>query len=176
MRHVGLAMVIVLAACSGQPGGQCDGTACGVDCCAAGAICVRDSTGNTSCAEACDTSSTCPASAPCCAPISSGGGACAANHAGQACMCTTGAECSSGACAPESEAALVPYVCKANDGAPYDGCGLFCGGTSCCVRDAAGNKFCAEPCSSPSECTAGASCNSYDFSNSTCSGSTACGP
>ncbi len=113
-------------------------------------------------------------------------GACCA--AGQACVsgacvavCTTGSDCASGCCAPATDASgfpVGPYVCKANDAAPYDCCnGILndCGNGYCCVLDPQGNEFCSTPCTTSASC-GGTQCNTYDFSHTTCSGPTACGP
>jgi len=155
---------------------------CGDDCCSEGSVCVEDDLGNKSCAQACTSSDQCSDSAPCCAVLQDGTSACVANasHGGQ-CRCTTGTECSSGACAPATDASgapVGPYICVPNDGAPYDGCvGAFtdCAGAYCCVADSYGNEFCAALCVSSSTC-GGAECNAYDFSHTTCGGPTACGP
>jgi hypothetical protein len=164
--------------------GICCKTPCAAQCCATGAACVQDSAGNKSCAETCTSSSQCPASAPCCGPAVEGSPpsawACLPIVSGQYCRCTVGSECSSGACAPlvDSQGNPVgPLVCKANDGASYDGCnGLltYCSDPYCCVTDGHGNDFCALPCVNSSNCGA-ASCVSYTFSKTTCSGPTACG-
>jgi len=42
------------------------------------------------------------------------------------------------------------------------------------VADANGNQFCALPCTDSSTC-GGGTCNTYDFSHTTCSGPKACG-
>lgn len=156
--------------------------ACGDDCCSAGAVCVEDQLGNKSCAQACTSSDQCSAAAPCCAVLDDGSSACVADaNAGDQCRCATGAECSSGACAPATDgsgAPVGPYICVPNDGAPYDGCvGAFndCAGSYCCVADSYGNEFCAALCVSDSTC-GGAQCNAYDFSHTTCGGPSACGP
>ncbi len=68
-------------------------------------------------------------------------------------------------------------MCKANDGAAYDGCnGLTsCAGQYCCVTDSKANKFCALQCVNDSNCGA-AHCDPYSFASSSCGGPNACGP
>jgi len=163
-------------------GGQCCSNPCGSQCCSSGSVCVTDTAGNKSCAQSCTSSSQCPAASPCCAVLTGGGAACVANGVvtGQQCRCATTTECASGCCAPMTDASgnpVGPYVCKPNDGQPYNCCfgTTVCGGNYCCVADSAGNQFCSLPCSSSSNCGA-AHCNTYDFSHTTCSGPTACGP
>ncbi len=162
--------------------GACCSTPCGSACCTSGSVCVKDSAGNQACAVSCTSGSQCPAATPCCAVLQGGGGACVGNGivTGQACICTTGAECSTGCCAPLADSSgnpTGPYVCKANDGAHYDCCvgaTVNCGGNDCCVADSHGNEFCAEPCTNNSTCGSG-HCDTFDFSHTTCSGPTACG-
>jgi hypothetical protein len=107
---------------------------------------------------------------------------------GQACilgecqtLCHFGSSCSSGCCAPALDAngqPVGPYICKSNDAQPYTCCsGVLndCGSGYCCVTDTQLNEFCAAPCTDDSTCGA-ASCTMYDFSHTSCSGPTACGP
>jgi hypothetical protein len=171
--------------------GACCANPCAAQCCAAGALCVQDGAGNKSCATACTDSTQCPASAPCCGPGSPAAEgtlpsswACLPSGfyaSGEYCRCSVSSSCSSGACAPLTDSLgnpVGPLVCKANDGAPYDGCHgalTSCGGAYCCVTDTNANEFCALPCANASNCGA-AKCNAYSFANTTCSGPTACGP
>jgi hypothetical protein len=158
---------------------------CGTTCCASGAVCVADQAGNHSCATSCTDSSQCPTDSPCCAPLTNGGSACLANGVvqGQECRCTTGSECSSGCCAPAVDSSgnpIGPYICKANDGAPYDCCegSTSCtGGTNnCCAIDSSGNYVCSAPCTNASNCGA-AKCDTLTLAAfSSCSGTTFCGP
>jgi hypothetical protein len=157
---------------------------CGTACCASTAVCFTDGAGNKSCATLCTDSSQCPTATNCCTPFTNGQSACLAFGVaqGQACRCTTSAECSSGgACAPLTDttgAPVGPFVCKPNDGALYDGCnglGTTCSGNGCCVQDTNGNYFCTTTCTNASMC-GNAKCNTYDFNKTTCSGPTACGP
>ena len=159
-------------------------TYCGSACCPAGQTCYEDSAGNPACVPTCTDSSSCPTASPCCSPLSNGQSVCIANGlvAGQECRCSTGSECSSGCCAPaidKNGSPVGPYVCKANDGQPYDCCNgsVSCSGGSnnCCVSDAQGNEFCAEPCTNDSNCGA-AHCDSLTpAALSSCSGSNFCG-
>ena len=166
-------------------GSCCQATStCGSQCCSTGSVCVADTAGNRSCAQSCTSSSQCPTANPCCAVLNNGNAACVANGvvAGQQCRCATPAECTSGCCAPMTDTSgnpVGPLVCKPNDGQAYDCCFapavLSCAGNYCCVADNAGNQFCSLPCTNGSNCGA-AHCNNYNFSHSSCSGPTACGP
>jgi hypothetical protein len=95
--------------------------------------------------------------------------------------CTTMTDCTSGCCAPATDAngdPVGPYVCKQNDASPYACCyGAlnFCGTNYCCIADPQGNEFCSVACTSSSMC-GDAQCNTYDFSHTSCSGTMACGP
>src|SRR4029079_4132384 len=120
-------------------------------------------------------------SAPCCALLTDGSGACSANpSAGEyLCRCTSRSECNA-ACGPNVDISgnpVGPNVCKANDGAPYNGCNgtVFCGSGTCCFRHEHGNLFCARQCANDSQCGA-AHCRTYDNSNTICSGNRGCGP
>jgi hypothetical protein len=151
-------------------------------CCASGEVCVDDGTEKT-CAQPCSDSSSCPAESPCCTLLPGGMSGCLPNNvnATQQCLCTTSSECTSGACAPATDASgnpVGPYVCKANDGGGYDGChGVFttCAGNYCCVEDTNSNEFCSIECTTDLDCGS-AHCNPYSFSVSSCSGPNACGP
>lgn len=183
---------------SGQTclGGSCcaTGNVCGYACCNAGQTCFDDGTGtNKRCVTACTASSQCPQAMPCCGPLDKTGKcdnsgttwACIPNNVTcngpQVCRCSVGADCQSGSCAPHVDQGTMqpigPYVCKANNGGPYNGCnGLqTCAGNTCCVTDGSGNKFCANPCTNNSMC-APAQCNTYSFASSSCTGPKACGP
>jgi hypothetical protein len=127
----------------------------------------------------CVTSKDCPGSAPCCNLV----GDCSSTET--TCTCKTGAECSSGACAPYEVTAsgsgfLDSYVCVPNDGQPYHGCATFsvsCGTGYCCFTDSLENQFCAKPCTTAADCgSVLASCNTYSSAHTTCSGTMACGP
>ena len=95
--------------------------------------------------------------------------------------CTTSAECASACCAPQLNSSgnpVGPYICKPNDGAPYDCCfGVFtdCGSGYCCFSDSNNNQFCSAPCDGPDQCGA-ASCETYGNLHTTCSGDQGCGP
>jgi hypothetical protein len=156
-------------------------TKCPTACCDGGAQCVDDGLGNLSCKKSCVTSSECPASAQCCELLKDGTGVCADGTGANLCRCTTGAECSSKACAPNIDAMsnpVGPYVCVPDDGAAYHGCNgplVTCGGTSCCFIDAQKNAICVETCTNDSQCGA-AACVTYPAKSSTCSGMLGCGP
>ena len=164
----------------GSGGAAC--TKCPTKCCDTGAVCIDDGLGNLSCKKPCTTSSQCPASAQCCEVLKNGSGVCAAATGNNVCRCTTGAECSSKACAPAQDAMgnpAGPYICVPNDGMPYNGCnGLLTScrapGT-CCFTDAKANQFCASQCTNDSQCGA-AACVTYSNANTTCGGMLGCGP
>ncbi len=166
----------VAAACSSgspEPGNQDGGSSsggssgsscaipCAGQCCDANAICVQDAAGNKSCAVRCTDTMQCPATDPCCDP-SFAGGACVPMAMATACRCTTSSQCALGACAPlvdSSQNPIGPYVCKANDGKAYDGCGGNCLGTGHCPNAAGddcynvgSNAFCGKGCSIDSDC------------------------
>lgn len=169
---------------------------CGTSCCASGTTCYDDGAGNKKCVKYCTLSSECPPDATgttCCSALDTSG---KCSNTGttwacvpygvqcsgkQICRCAVGSDCQSGSCAPHvdpnTQQPIGPYVCKNNDGGLYNGCnGLTtCSGNTCCVKDTNGNNFCANPCTNDSQCGA-AHCNTYNFSGSTCSGPTACGP
>jgi hypothetical protein len=113
-------------------------------------------------------------------PPSVDGGVPPSVDAGNSCM--TGADCPSGCCAPLASTPAAfqpvgPYVCQ-SAGACCGANGVSCPGSdavSCCVTDNNGNEFCAEPCTTSATCGA-ASCNTYSFVHTGCSGTTACGP
>jgi hypothetical protein len=169
------------AAEAGDGGGGEGGCSqlCGTTCCQSGDVCIGGS-----CVQACTAGSQCPTSAPCCAVQSNGQSGCVAATQGEACRCTTSADCTAtGCCAPLTNSAgdpVGPYVCKADDGNAYDCCtGVFttCGTNYCCVTDTNGNEFCAAQCTSSSTCGS-AHCDPFTFGTftTTCSGPTACGP
>jgi hypothetical protein len=112
----------------GEAGGSSGGsqcTRCPSTCCDAGASCVDDGSGNLSCKKDCSTNSQCPSSNPCCVLLKNGAGVCGGSSSDVLCRCTTGAECSSKACAPNIDTngnPVGPYVCVQDDGAPYHGC------------------------------------------------------
>lgn len=95
--------------------------------------------------------------------------------------CTTGGDCPTGCCAPATNAKgepVGPYICKPNDGNPYNCCSgitVTCGADTCCVADERDNKFCAKKCLDNTQCGE-ARCVDYSFTWSTCQGPTACGP
>jgi hypothetical protein len=170
---------------SGAPGeGGSGGAACNkcpTKCCDAGATCVDDGLGNLACKKTCTTNSQCPASASCCEVLKDGSGVCAVATGDNLCRCTTGAECSTKACAPNVDTQgnpVGPYVCVLNDGAAYHGCsGILtsCAAAgTCCFTDAKANQFCASQCTNDSQCGA-ASCVTYSNANTTCSGMLGCG-
>jgi hypothetical protein len=102
-----------------------------------------------------------------------------ASSGSQACRCTTGSQCSTSCCAPaaDSNNNLLGFsICQVDLGGLYECCNSTpCFGVSdCCVVDALGNQYCAEPCSSSSTCGAG-HCDTDDFSHTICSGDMACG-
>lgn len=134
--------------------------ACGATCCSAGAICIMDQAGNKACAVACQTSSQCGGSSPCCALLNNNDqtGACVPNGLA-ACRCTTGAECAmGGACAPATTNDVVShaaYICVPDDGLAWHGCngfGVTCGNGYDCWGDSRGNKFCARSCNTDAQC------------------------
>lgn len=167
---------------SGAPGegGGAACTKCPNKCCDAGALCIDDGLGNLSCKKPCASSSQCPAISPCCEVLKDGSGVCAVATGDNLCRCTTGAECSTKACAPNVDTQgnpVGPYVCVLNDGAAYHGCNgalTSCKGSDCCFTDALANEFCASPCTNDSQCGA-ASCVTYSNANTTCSGMLGCG-
>lgn len=130
---------------------------------------------------ACVTSGTCPMDSTCCLRTDGGGPSTCAPDLGvaQSCLCATGADCASGACAPAVDSSgnpTGPYVCKPDDGSPYQGCvnTASCAAPYCCVEDEKGNAFCAMPCTSDATCGSG-HCDALDFSGSSgssCTGST----
>lgn len=153
-------------------------------CCSSEQECITLTNGPTVCAQTCASSSRCPATAPCCTPVTGGAAACInADPSVTACICVGPTDCDAGCCAPLTDVngnPTGPYVCKPNDGAHYDCCyGTFtnCSGNDCCVSDGFGNEFCASPCTDSTNCTA-SRCQNYNFSAfaTTCSGPTACGP
>jgi hypothetical protein len=168
----------------GSPGGTGGSSTCtkpcGGSCCNASSICVADPSGNEFCAQDCSDSSECPSASPCCGVLSDGSSACLPNELQAFCRCTTGSQCSSGACAPLTDNNLNPigpYACVPNDGGPYNGCnGLLttCEGGFCCFGDKMGNLFCALPCQNASQC-GGAKCIPYDNSKTSCDASFGCG-
>jgi hypothetical protein len=149
---------------NGSDGGSCVTPLCNGACCASNESCYPNaSTGKMFCAEQCATdfkqTSTCGGSTSCCSPLTvptgSDGGAewsgkalCLPAAPGGACLCTTTAECSGGACTP----ALGYYTCQPNDGTVLHGCGTGCGTCHDCVTDCNGNSYCAwseQGCSTP---------------------------
>jgi hypothetical protein len=122
---------------------------------------------------------------PCGTTCCPDGYACNVESNGPQCVqtCVTGKSCSSGCCAPATNAAgdpIGPYVCKPNDQKTYHCCdGVFstCSGNDCCVADSNDNHFCARPCQNSPQCGA-ARCVGYSFDliRTTCKGPTACGP
>jgi hypothetical protein len=122
---------------------------------------------------------------PCGSACCGAGEGCGLDGSGQPlCVktCSTGADCTTGCCAPATNAAgdpVGPYVCKPNDGKAYHCCsGIFntCD-TGCCVSDARDNYICATKCTGNDQCGA-AHCVGFNFGTITtsCSGTTACGP
>ncbi len=160
-------------------------SACGANCCDTGSTCVDDGNGNLTCAQSCTDSNQCPAAKPCCAPFSPGGtgpatgAACFATGtvAGQACLCSTAAECASGVCGESSDSAGNPtglYICVANDGLPYDGCnsGVACQSGYCCVTlTGNGSSICEEPCHDASQCGTATGVECSTLTSGSCSGS-----
>lgn len=165
---------------SGSSSGSTCSVPCGANCCNANATCIQDAAGNKSCALRCADSAQCPATDPCCDP-SFEGGACVPAAMSMVCRCSTSSECATGSCSPMVDATqnpIGPYVCTQNDGAPYHGCNgslTFCSGNYCCVDDVKGNEFCALPCTNSTMCGT-ASCKTYSFSHTSCTGPSACGP
>lgn len=165
---------------SSTGGGGSPCTPCPLTCCDAGASCVDDGSGNLSCKKDCSTNSACPSVNPCCVLLKNGAGVCGGSSSDVLCRCTTGAECSSKACAPNTDAdgnPVGPCVCVPNDGAPYHGCAgvLTSCASGCCFTDKKDNQFCAAECLNDSQCGA-ASCNAYSNANTTCGGMLGCGP
>lgn len=127
-----------------------------------------------------DPFSGCPSGVEC-------GGGCCANAAevcvrdsggnvGCAPSCNSRGDCASGCCAPLGDGAgniVGPYVCQASNACCFVG---ICPGTSCCVADDNDNQFCAEECDGPADCGGASTCQTFDFSHTTCSGPRACGP
>src|SRR5258708_14293918 len=97
---------------------QCNGA-----CCDPGAICI-DNHVTKQCAKTCTSNNKCP-SAQCCTLLADGRGAClqpGTVPGGQACRCTTGVDCGSGAGAPRARAPrhpARPISCERNDGRRY---------------------------------------------------------
>lgn len=125
---------------------------------------------------ACSTAADCPPRIlPCCVD-----GQCTSGT-GDQCICLSGADCSTGVCAPavdQQGSPAGPYVCAPNDGHPYHGCrGILttCDTGYCCFTDTLDNQFCAAPCTADSQC-GDASCNTYSGKNTTCGGTLGCGP
>ncbi len=85
------------------------------------------------------------------------------------CLCTASSECTGSECAPMTDATgapLGPYLCKPDDGLPYDGCTtISCGSGFDCWTDSNGNEFCAVTCSSSSGCPGGTQCHSGTCAN-----------
>jgi hypothetical protein len=162
------------------------GQQCGAVCCGPDSACVTGSAG-ASCVKTCASNAECKDQAtPCCQLLKDGRGVCAplGSTTTQQCRCNTSADCAATACcAPALDGTgspRGPYVCKPDDGEPYDCCDgvtVTCTTDHCCVGDDAGNNFCAVPCMGPSDCSP-AECDAYTFSvlATTCSGPTACGP
>lgn len=153
---------------------------CGDTCCDATAKCLFNNPVPV-CRKRCATSSDCPTDTPCCDESTN---VCRPGSEAKQCICTTGAECESGSCAPSTDASFAtppqvtgPYICKPKDGKRYDGCGglTFCESGTCCFADSKGNQFCAEPCTSASECGSAAACVQYDASHTSCLGDRGCG-
>ncbi|MGH7434756.1 MAG: hypothetical protein ACRENE_03700 [Polyangiaceae bacterium] len=184
---------VVADAAEGGGDGGC-ANPCGGQCCSAGEGCFTDTASNKTCVLACTTSTTCPTSAPCCSPAAEGrpvipavGSFClpASSYTGQACRCTTHSDCTGNVCAPlvnASGAPVGPYVCKANDGAPYNGCGTCgCGSGYDCHNDpVAGESYCGKSCNVNADCSdSGAECcKPATCANcvTSCAGSGMCGP
>src|SRR5439155_109285 len=108
---------------------------CGMTCCNSGQICIRDASGNPTCATQCAISRDCPSAQNCCTPLedSSGGllgyGACVPYRDGLTCRCALPGDCTTHTCAPMLDRAGYPTpvtVCVANDGQPYHGCPSGC--------------------------------------------------
>jgi hypothetical protein len=140
---------------------------------------VNDGTGNRVCAQTCTSSKQCPAAKGCCALLADGkSGACFANNtvAGQSCLCTTEAECTSKSCGETVNSAGNPGgagICVANDGKPYHGCNgsVACAAGYCCypVGDTA-NNICLLPCLNNTQCGGSATCQKLP-TGGTCNGS-----
>jgi hypothetical protein len=169
-------------------------------CCSAGAVCLDDGLGNKKCAAGCTDSAQCPSTAPCCGPSAEGlcgsmgsTWACMPMSlcAGQVCRCATTAGCGKaggGVCAPFVVAGnpVGPYVCAANDGAAYHGCGGNCLGTVRCPSaggddcyTVGGNTFCGKGCAVDGDCAAsGVCCKPATCGNCVngCKGAGVCGP
>ena len=99
--------------------------------------------------------------------------------------CVTGKDCTSGCCAPATNVSgdpVGPYVCKPNDGRPYDCCNgiaVSCTSPACCVTDANDNSFCAPMCTGNGQCGAARCIGGFTFTSnpfSSCKGPLACGP
>lgn len=131
---------------------------------------------------ACTTSGSCPMDSNCCLRTNDGGPSMCMQdpQVAQSCLCATGADCASGSCAPAVDSSgnpTGPYVCKPDDGSPYQGCvgTASCTAPFCCATDGKGNQFCAMPCTSDSTCGSG-HCNAVHFTGTSCAGSAkACG-
>jgi hypothetical protein len=164
------------SSCPSAPGTQLCSPKCDT-----GSICVPSLNG-ARCLPKCTTSSQCPSTVPCCVFTADGQSYCDGADSSHECRCTSGSECSTGACAPFTDIIGTPsgpYVCVANDGQAYHGCsGLLtsCGAGYCCFTDGKQNQFCSKPCASSTECGAGAACNPYSNENTTCAETLGCGP
>jgi hypothetical protein len=98
------------------------------------------------------------------------------NQLGCAPSCVSSGDCSTGCCAPlvDGSGNLVgPYVCQDSNVC----CNArICPGSTCCVTDGNDNEFCAQPCTDQSACSGDTTCQTFDFSHTTCDGPKACGP
>jgi hypothetical protein len=144
--------------------------ACPTVCCGSNSLCVTDNAGNMNCAIKCTTSNDCAqndAAHPCCNLLSGGVSACVGYSAGATqCLCQDNSECTgftgNTACAPVIDASGNPIgttlACRPDDGQVYDGCntvGCLGGASNCCVKDGAGNQYCARPCTATGQCGGG---------------------
>jgi hypothetical protein len=167
---------------AGGPGGgsagiepMCD-VPCGDACCGIGDVCLEPPLATPStCARECVANSWCTdASAPCCALLPDGSGACTADDSPlHVCRCAGDNDCPDGTCAPyyQDGEPQGPNVCVPFDGAPYHGCAanLPCGEGYCCL-ELGSSHFCALECETDADCgTANLRC-SVDLLGGGCSG------
>jgi hypothetical protein len=94
---------------------------------------------------------------------------------GQACLCSSGAECESGSCGyavDTNDLPLAETVCEPNDGLPYDGCDDdACGSGLCCLQVSFGSTpagdLCEKGCETDAQCDSSSTCQR--LSSGTCS-------
>ena len=154
----------------------CPGNAplCPTTCCSVGSVCVKDGSGNLTCAQTCSAGGQCPSAKSCCTLLSDGSGACfpLGTFNGQQCLCapSTPSDCASGCCAPSTDSSgnpIKPYTCKPKDGAGYDCCSsgmTGCGGGTCCVAYPS-EYVCNKPCAVNSDCGPSGSCQPLGSGN-----------